>query len=126
MISVYDGDTLTLELDLGFNLYLVRKARICGIDTPEMRGWQKPAGTIVRDYCRGLVEASSSVVYYSHSPHDKYGRSLGDVYLAGIEEWLGSHLVRVGMALPYDGGRRDATSMETLCECIINLSNHRH
>ena len=36
-ISVYDGDTVTLVVDLGFKISTEVKLRLEGIDTPELR-----------------------------------------------------------------------------------------
>lgn len=40
--SVYDGDTCTVDIDLGFHITLRDiKVRLYGVDTPELRGGTK-------------------------------------------------------------------------------------
>ena len=53
VVSVYDGETLTVDIDLGFEVWLRKqKIRLAGIDTPEInalevmslideRGWSR-------------------------------------------------------------------------------------
>ena len=39
VISVYDGDTITVDIDLGFGIVLRKqKLRLYGLNTPEVRG----------------------------------------------------------------------------------------
>ena len=44
--KVYDADTITVTLDLGFNTCLNKqKIRLSGIDAPEVRGDEKEEAT---------------------------------------------------------------------------------
>ena len=38
VVSVYDGDTITVILDMGMGVQKKAKCRMYGIDTPELRG----------------------------------------------------------------------------------------
>ena len=47
IVSVYDGDTITCNIDLGFKIKLYKqKIRLFGINTPEVRGKSRPEGLI--------------------------------------------------------------------------------
>ena len=50
IIKVLDGDTVIIDLDLGFNIVLVnQKVRLAGVDTPESRtsnAEEKPRGIL--------------------------------------------------------------------------------
>lgn len=49
--EVYDGDTVTVDVDLGLCTWLHgQKLRLYGINAPEMRGEQRTAGTVTRDW----------------------------------------------------------------------------
>jgi micrococcal nuclease len=50
IISVYDGDTVTALVDLGFGITNKIKIRLKGINTPEVRGAERPEGIVSRDY----------------------------------------------------------------------------
>ena len=42
---VYDGDMVTANIDLGFHTWLTgEKLRLCRINTPEIRGPERPQG----------------------------------------------------------------------------------
>lgn len=41
--SIYDGDTLRADIDLGFGVILADQSlRLLGIDTPEIKGVERP------------------------------------------------------------------------------------
>jgi micrococcal nuclease len=37
LVAVIDGDTIDLDLDLGFSLVLRQRVRLYGLDAPELR-----------------------------------------------------------------------------------------
>ena len=50
---IYDGDTISVMIDHGFGLKVERiSLRLYGINTPEVRGVQKPDGIVTRDWLR--------------------------------------------------------------------------
>jgi micrococcal nuclease len=54
--SVYDGDSITCDLDLGLNVWLKnQKIRLLGIDTPEIRGEERELGLISKARTQDLV-----------------------------------------------------------------------
>ena len=54
--GVYDGDSITVDIDLGLGVWLKgQKLRLIGIDTPEMRGAEKEAGKVARDFVRSRL-----------------------------------------------------------------------
>ena len=104
--SIYDGDTMTVDLDLGFNMVMKNKTlRLYGINTPEVRGPEKEEGKKVRDYVRELVKAAEAVFITSHyDKAGKYGRILATVILLdkdGIATDLNQHLLDMDMAKEY-------------------------
>ena len=58
VVSVYDGDTCTCVIDLGFKLSVRVKVRLLGIDTPEVRTRdkeEKAKGLSTRDWLRERI-----------------------------------------------------------------------
>ena len=57
IISVYDGDTVTALVDLGFGISTKIKVRLKGINTPELRGpiEEKVKGIAAREFLKGKV-----------------------------------------------------------------------
>lgn len=78
VVSVVDGDTVHLILDLGWHIsYGPARARISRINAPEL---STPDGVVARDFAAGLLPAGLRVTFASHSL-DKYGRPLGAITL---------------------------------------------
>jgi len=55
--SVYDGDTITCTISLGFDIELKdQKIRLLGINAPEVRGEQRESGLVTRDRLREKID----------------------------------------------------------------------
>jgi micrococcal nuclease len=84
ILRVVDGDTIDVELDLGFNIKMKERVRLLGVDTPEVYGrYSTPEGAVATEFVTNwLVErankyGSFSYVSRKYDAKDKYGRSLG-------------------------------------------------
>ncbi|MEL6751407.1 MAG: thermonuclease family protein [Pseudomonadota bacterium] len=89
--EVYDGDTITADIDLGFNIWRRgEKLRLHGIDAPEMRGEEKLMGKRARDALRRRILYRDVIVCTYKDKTGKYGRYLADIYLNGenMNDWL--------------------------------------
>lgn len=82
VVSVYDGDTITCDVKLGFNVTISnQKIRLYGIDTPELRGDERDDGIISRDFVRDKILDKDIKLYTLKDKRGKYGRMLGIVYV---------------------------------------------
>ena len=99
VLSVYDGDTITCEVDLGFKIKVVKKIRLFGINTPEVRGDQREAGLKSRDYLRNLIHEKIILLKTIKDKVGKYGRLLGIVMYEGVD--INKLLVEEGYAEKY-------------------------
>jgi micrococcal nuclease len=81
IISVYDGDTVTAVMDLGFNITNKIKIRLHGINAPEIRGKQRPEGLKSRDYLRSLILDKEVIIQTLKDKKGKYGRYIGIIHL---------------------------------------------
>lgn len=101
VVSVYDGDTFTVDLDMGMRVWQKEvKVRIQGIDAPEVRGAEKPQGIASRDALRALLPEGKQVKLDSHQ-FEKYGRLLCEVWVmddAGVEINVGNYMLGNGYA----------------------------
>ncbi|MHA2020134.1 MAG: thermonuclease family protein [Candidatus Thorarchaeota archaeon] len=103
VISVYDGDTMTAEVDLGFNVTMKMKLRLAEIDTPELRGEEREQGLAARDYVRNLVLDKEVIFESVKDKTGKYGRYLAKIYVDTDDGqlYLNDHLLQEGMAEKY-------------------------
>jgi micrococcal nuclease len=100
--KVVDGDTVDLDLDLGFSITLRQRVRLYGIDAPELRS-KDP-----NEKAKGQ-ESQAFVVQWFQQPgpvlvrttkEEKYGRMLADCYREGAPS-LCTELLQRGLAAPY-------------------------
>ncbi len=99
--KVYDGDTITVDFDLGFGIILRKqKIRLVGINAPEVRGKQREAGLKTRDSLRARILGKTVPNKTSKDKKGKYGRWLGEVYIKdeNINQWL----LNEGLASEYN------------------------
>lgn len=69
VLSVHDGDTLTLDLDLGFSVHVRASVRLLGCNAREL---SEPGGKEARDHLRALLPLGTPVTARSVLV-DKYG-----------------------------------------------------
>lgn len=97
--DVHDGDTLTLIIDLGFNIAFRSACRCYGINAPELA---TPEGKTALAYALTLIKPSDSCTVISHG-WDKYGgRFDGAISLMDGRDF-GVAMVTAGNAKPYFG-----------------------
>lgn len=112
VLSVYDGDTVTLMIDQGMKHFARVKVRMIGINTPEIRTKdldEKQRGYQAKEYLRSRIEGKTVIVHTQKK--GKFGRWLGVIWdydekLEGLGESLNDEMIRVGHAKAYDGGKR--------------------
>jgi micrococcal nuclease len=102
--DVYDGDSCTADISLGFGVWLRnQKLRLVGVDTPEMRGASRRDGILARDFVRELMPGDGRVLIQSHKPRarGKYGRWLCSIWIDDL--CVNDELLRTGHATRYLG-----------------------
>ena len=105
--KVIDGDTIDVNFDLGFGVWLKnQRVRLKGIDTPEKRTKnpiEKKAGQLVTDYVTKSLPVGSFVKMTTHKDEDdKYGRLLVEVFLEN-GDILNQVLIEKKLAVAYEG-----------------------
>jgi micrococcal nuclease len=108
VVEVYDGDTATVNIDLGFGLSINKmKVRLLGIDTAEIKSHDetlKHKAVAARDWLRS--KCLDEDVYLESFGLDKYGRWLGKIHLKD-GTCCNDELVKLGLAVQYDGGTKN-------------------
>ena len=111
VVKVVDGDTIDVDIDLGFSISFFSRVRLAGIDTPESRTInlkEKALGLEVKEKLKKELAAAKDVVIKTEKPDssEKYGRILGWVFLDGSDVSLNQRLINEGYAWTYGGGTK--------------------
>ena len=106
--GVVDGDTIDVDIDLGFNISYSQRVRLAGIDTPESRTTdkkEKALGLEVKQRLKDVLANASVVVIRTQKPDstEKYGRVLGWLFVDGAEKSVNEALIADGYAWGYMG-----------------------
>ena len=86
---VIDGDTVVLEIDLGFKIFHVMSCRLVGVNAPELNAKDeavKLAAVESKEYLMSLLPVGKEITIKS-TRLDKYGRAL--VWMDGVNEKMG-------------------------------------
>ena len=111
LMRVVDGDTLDVNLDLGFNVWHKARVRMLGIDTPESRTRnkvEKALGVASKARLKELLKGAQVEIECSKEK-GKFGRVLGIVWVtdkAGNRVNCNDMLCEEGHARPYSGGKK--------------------
>jgi micrococcal nuclease len=106
--KVVDGDTIDVDIDLGFNVSYYQRVRLAGIDTPESRTTdkaEKELGLEVKKKLGEYLANATNIVIRTEKPDstEKYGRILGWLYIDGAEKSINEALIAGGYAWEYMG-----------------------
>ena len=111
VIRVIDGDTVDVDVDLGFGIWQKNeRVRIMGIDTPESRTRdleEKFYGLESKKYLVDLLE-NETVTLVSHDK-GKFGRILGELFLGESNLSVNQIMIENYHAVPYFGQSKDKT-----------------
>ena len=116
VIKVIDGDTVDVDIDLGFDIMLRdERVRIMGIDTPESRTRdkvEKKFGLASKTRLKELIGGKSGPILKTQinkkgeDMRGKFGRILGD-FVTEDGRMVTDILVEEGHAVAYFGGSKE-------------------
>ncbi|MDA0987320.1 MAG: thermonuclease family protein [Bacteroidetes bacterium] len=101
VLSVYDGDTITVDIDLGLSVFASgEKIRLHRINAPEVRGKSKKSGLKSRNYLRKLLLEKEIYLETIKDRKEKFGRYLGEIFIKEKEKFVNVNdlLVKKGFA----------------------------
>ena len=124
---VVDGDTVDIDIDLGFGVWLHKeRVRIYGIDTPESRTRdleEKKFGLMAKDFVKKFVKGDkrnikSNIILRTqkYDAKGKFGRILGDIIVDGTS--LSDTMIKEHHAVPYYGQSKDEVQESHLANRI--------
>lgn len=126
VVKVIDGDTVDVDIDLGFGIWMKKeRVRIMGIDTPESRTRdkvEKKFGLAAKARLKELLGPNpvlrTQISKKGEDMKGKFGRILGDfdVYDATTDAWrpVTKIMIEEHHAVPYHGQSKDDILFEHL------------
>ena len=100
---IIDGDTIDIDIDLGFNLTISHRVRLKGINAAETRTKdleEKAEGIKARLWLEKELSREGEWIIETYK-EEKYGRMLGTLYLVGDPVTLNEKMLNEGIAKPY-------------------------
>ena len=121
ILKLVDGDTVDVDIDLGFGVWLRNeRVRLMGIDTPESRTSdkvEKVFGLAAKNRLSSLLGAEAilqtQVSKKGEDMKGKFGRILGNFTTINGEK-CAAVLVREGHAVAYSGGSKENVASQHL------------
>jgi len=101
VLRVIDGDTVQLNIDLGFRMYFKANCRLNGLNTKELNSkdeGERELANKAKQYLESLTPVNKSVRIDSKSL-DKYGRPLIELYVDDLH--VNESLLKEGLAISY-------------------------
>lgn len=114
VVKVVDGDTVDVDIDLGFGVWLKdERVRIMGIDTPESRTSDKTekvfglaAKTRLKELLGKQTILKTQVGKGGEDMKGKFGRILGD-FIGTDGRLVTEVMIEEGHCVPYFGGSKE-------------------
>ena len=113
---VVDGDTIDAEIDLGFDIKVLKRIRLGGINAPESRTRnkvEKKLGLAAKERLKEIMDGAANCFELESSEIGKFGRVIGKLHIDKIagkdvitKVCVNDCLVKEGYAVEYDGGKR--------------------
>jgi len=101
--KVIDGDTLDVDINLGFGITLSQRVRLKGIDAAETRTLnteEKAKGLAAKEWLQKELSRDGEWIIET-TKEDKYGRILGTLYVVGDPVTVNEKMLNEGIANPY-------------------------
>lgn len=102
---IVDGDTVDLDIDLGFGITISHRVRLNSINAAETRTLnieEKTKGLAAKEWLKKELSREGEWIIET-SKEDKYGRFLGTLYCVGDPVTINERMLNDGIAGPYLG-----------------------
>jgi len=126
---VVDGDTIDVDLDLGFDIIYKCRVRLYGIDTPESRTRnkdEKVRGKLAAKFLKDAISNGKNVILQTQlkDSKGKFGRVLASVVVDGIN--INQRMVTNHLAVRYEGQSKKDIQLEHLKNRDILIQRGLH
>lgn len=99
LVRVIDGDTVVLDVDLGFAVTVRETFRLAGINAPEVRGIDREQGLSAASFLHEMIGGSPVEIFTLKDKQEKYGRYLATLAIGATN--INAEMVKCGFAEEY-------------------------
>lgn len=122
IVRVVDGDTVDVDIDLGFGIWLKKqRIRLFGVDTPESRTRdleEKKYGLLAKEFVKSYLQKDSKQILQTKTDErGKFGRILGEFIVN--DTTVNQLLIDTYNAVAYHGQSKEDIAEE-------HLENRKH
>lgn len=98
---VVDGDTVVLNIDLGFTVHWKSSCRLWGINTPELNSKDQEARIKALEAKQYLIDKlpAGSKLLINSKELDKYGRPLVEIFINDVN--INNEIINKGLGVKY-------------------------
>ena len=126
---VVDGDTIDVDLDLGFDIIYKCRVRLYGIDTPESRTRnkdEKVRGKLAAKFLQDAISNGKNVILQTQlkDSKGKFGRVLASVVVDEIN--INQQMITNHLAVRYEGQSKKDIQLEHLKNRDILIQRGLH
>lgn len=126
VVRVVDGDTVDVDIDLGFGVWLKKeRVRLYGIDTPESRTRdkeEKKFGLMAKEYLKASLKKGTPILKTHKDGKGKFGRILGELLYIDNEGHpqfevkinINQDMIEKHQAVAYHGQSKEAIAEQHL------------
>lgn len=113
LIKVIDGDTVDVDIDLGFGVWLRnQRIRMYGIDTPESRTRdldEKKYGLAAKAFLTEMLDDSHLILKTHKDERGKFGRILGEIWRTTnfADQSINNYMIEKHHAVAYHGQSKE-------------------
>jgi micrococcal nuclease len=101
--KVVDGDTVDLDIDLGFGITITQRVRLKGINAAETKTLnleEKTKGLVAKEWLKTQLSKNGEWTIQTFK-EDKYGRILGVLHYDNDSISVNQKMLNEGIANPY-------------------------
>ena len=118
IVKIIDGDTVDVDIDLGFGVWLHKeRVRLYGIDTPESRTRdleEKKYGLAAKDFLTGMLDDDQIILKTHKDKTGKFGRILGELWRTSnyTDKSINTYMIEKYHAVAYHGQSKEDIEKE--------------